>query len=278
MRSGVWRGLSGERTAWAFVDVTDPLVAWLAYRGEMVSADETVAGALSIFHSRRLRNAGAALYDAELHLDRERNAINPLLPSRLRGFFAFPNKRAATHAAAIWGLPSFSSENLVEIMLHPNVRVAEHDSQYITRKLSGGPGPWMARYVRGETDEQGPWGRMPELVVEGRALILGTELRERAKETVLATWPYADSVLELGRIGAELGTDAGLITAWVATNRRRRVRFIMRDAEFRDPDFLDAFAQFRDQGNPIDWKALRSFMEGRARLPDLTPEEFDLVS
>lgn len=73
----------------------------------------------------------------------------------------------------------------------------------------------------------------------------------------------------------ELGTDANLITAWVATTPRRRVRFIMRGAEFEDPDFLQAFARFRDGRNPIDWQALKSFVEGRAKLPDLTPEQFD---
>src|SRR5690349_15576506 len=127
MGSGVWGGLTGERKAWAFIDVSDPLVAWLAYRGEMVSADETVDGVLSVFHTRRLRNAGAAVYDAEVYLDRERTSIDPLLPSRLRGFFAFPDVRAAMHSAAVWGLPSFAPENLVEIELHPQARVAEHD-------------------------------------------------------------------------------------------------------------------------------------------------------
>lgn len=189
--------MTGERTAWAFIDVRDPLIAWLAYRGEMVSADQTVPSSLSVFHTRRLRNAGAALYDAEQQLDRERHSLDPHLPFRLRGFFAFRDMPPAKQAAAVWDLPSFRLENLAEIELHPHARVAEHDSQHITRKLAEGPGPWMAQYVRGQTDEQGPWGRMPELVVEGRALVLGTALRERAKDTVLATWPHADSIWNL---------------------------------------------------------------------------------
>lgn len=40
----------------------------------MVSADESIEGALSVFHSRRLRNAGAQLYDSELCFDPTRGA------------------------------------------------------------------------------------------------------------------------------------------------------------------------------------------------------------
>lgn len=276
MTSGVWGGRGGGRSAWVYLDVEDPFVAWMVYRGELISADQVGDGAISIFHTRRLKHARRVLYDTETALDDLRAELRPEAPSRLRGFFAFPDSESARRAAALWPLPAFREENLVEVEVHPDASISEHDSQFITRKLASGPGPWMKQYVLGDTDEQGPWGYMPELVIEGRALILGTETRERAKQTVLATWPRTDSLLELGRIGVQLGTDVGLITAWVEPSAQRRVRFIMRDGEYRDPAFIARLAEFRDAGNPIDWDALATFQEDRAVVPDLRAEEFDL--
>jgi hypothetical protein len=69
-----------------------------------------------------------------------------------------------------------------------------------------------ARYLAGDAFDAEPlW----ELVVDGRANIYGTELRETAYEIVKATWPRSLALLELARLGPELGSDIGIITAMV---------------------------------------------------------------
>jgi hypothetical protein len=102
---------------------------------------------------------------------------------------------------------------------------------------------------------------MWELVVDGRAFVFGTELREQAYEIVKATWPSSLGALELARLGVELGSDLGLITALAVGDAKRvRVDYYMNFVDAEDPDFLTRLGKF----------------DGPRRYSDLGPD-FDLV-
>lgn len=99
---------------WAYLDVSDPLVAWLVYRAEIVSCAEVGPTALSSWTADYLR--GLAYDDIQTQWMREqaieaiRSARYSDKASRLRGFYVFPD-RAAALAARRWSGPRHFCED-----------------------------------------------------------------------------------------------------------------------------------------------------------------------
>jgi hypothetical protein len=202
----VLQSMTDWRKAYAYLNVDDPLVAWLVYRAEMVSAGELHASALSFWSARMLR--GRKQYTQELMLDQVRQSSHAAAVSRLKGFYLFPNEASARAAATRWDGGAFHSEFLAEVAINPCSRISQYDAEWITQDLPASDA-WMHAYFSGQATATPVW----ELVVEGRALILGTNLRERAYATVKNTWPQSLAVLELARLAVEVGSDLGAITA-----------------------------------------------------------------
>jgi hypothetical protein len=95
--------------------------------------------------------------------------------------------------------------------------VSRHDAEWISKRLDDASADWMRAYLRGEAAGPDPvW----ELVVDGRGLVLGTELRKAAYEVVKATWPRSLALLELARLGVELDSDLGLIVPMAVRDER----------------------------------------------------------
>lgn len=95
--------------------------------------------------------------------------------------------------------------------INPRSRVSHYDAEWITQDFPVSDF-WMHAYFSGQATAAPVW----ELVVEGQALILGTDLRERAYATVKKTWPQSLAVLELARLAVEVGSDLGAITAMLS--------------------------------------------------------------
>jgi hypothetical protein len=264
-----------DTTAWVYLNVDDPLVAWLVYRGEMVSADTAGSRALSIWHTRAIYRAftdaistAAAEYRDELAIEAARASRHPDCTSRLQGFYAFPDRDTAFRART-WG---FRADQLVEIEIAPTGRVSQYDAQSITQ-LGTGAGPWIDRYLAGDPQSQVPiW----EWIVQGRAVIYGTELRERARETVLRTWPTSRPLLEVARLGTWLGSDLGLITARAtATPAGHRIEYWMNFADATNHAFLTRLDDLkRDHPDLVDFDALGDPTDPDPVRPDLTSWNF----
>lgn len=266
-------------SGWAYLNIADPLVAWLVYRGEMFSADMVRVAErwtpLSIFHANRLRTVSrrADIYQTELGIERVRAGVHPDKASRLRGFYLFGDEESAQQAEGAWD-GSFRAEYLCEVGISPGSRVTRYDSTWITQEFMSGPGTWMNRYVEGE-----PYGRDPlwEYVVEGTAFVYGSALRERAYETVSRKWPEALAALELGRIAAALGSSLGRTVAFPAVaDEGVKVRYILDMQDAHNPDFLDRFGAFvNDPNNPVNRKDLAPISDTAwFRAPDLRDRDF----
>lgn len=233
------------QSAWVYLNVEHPLVAWLVYRGEMFSADmvhvspDTPWTPLSLFHMGRLRRPG--MYQTELAIDEARRHSFPEKSSRLSGFFVFADEESAKRAAGSWdGI--FRSEFLCEVGVGTASKVTRYDSNWITHEFGGGPGAWTERYVAGAAYNDAPlW----EHVVEGTALVYGTALRQRAYATVRRTWPESLALLELGRIALELGSSLGRIVGLpVPADDNLRVRYILDMVDADQPEFLSRIKAF----------------------------------
>jgi hypothetical protein len=272
------------QSAWAYLNVESPLVAWLVYRGEMFSADmahlppEAAWTPLSIFHTGRLRSIATSVgtYENERAIDEVRRRDYPEKISRLSGFYVFGDEDSAQRAEGLWD-GNFRQEFLCEVGLRPGSKVTRYDSNWITHEFRGGPGTWVARYVAGE-----PYDRAPlwEYVVEGTAVVYGTALRERAYATVAQTWPESLALLELGRIAAELGSSLGRVVALpIVADQNIRIRYILDMIDAEEPGFLSRIKAFVDDAsNPVNHADLTPISEEDwFRVPDLTEQEFTVA-
>lgn len=122
---------------------------------------------------------------------------------------------------------------------------------------------WIDKYLSGQPSEQPTW----ELLVEGRGLILGTEVRQRAYETVRNEWPDSLALLELSRVAVELGSDLGFIAPIVTVAdgwAELKMYLDFRDAT--NPAFLYRLGRYDGPKNTADLNGKSDLV-----LPDLTP-------
>ena len=225
---------------YVFLDVQDPLIAWLVYRAELVSALLAHERALSVWCTGRLRDI--QVYQHEMSLEQVRRASFPDAVSRLTGFYAFPDRQAALAAASRWQVPSFREDLLAEVGIHPAATVSRYDAEWITHHFGSPDSQWMNDYFAGKPTTDPIW----ELLIDGRALVFGKSLREAAYETVKATWPRSLALLELARVGAELNSDLGLITAMLFTDGTGLdVRYAMNFVERQEPGLPQTLRRVR---------------------------------
>jgi hypothetical protein len=270
-----------DMPAWVFLDVTRLLTAWLVYRGELFSADQVGPEALSIWHTGRLRAAtehprssGAAYYQGEVAVENARASRYPDSTSRLRGFYVFPDRDTARRASATWDGGGFSLDTLTEVEIASTSRVSQYDAQWITREnLSTSDVAWIDRYLTGVAESEPPiW----EWIVEGRAVIYGTDLREQARGVVLQEWPGSRPLLELARLGAWLGSDLGLITARAISKPNGiHVEHHMQFADATNAAFITRVLDLaRDHPDQVDREALAELKDRDPVTPDLSPWNF----
>ena len=254
-----------QRRGYVYLDVHDPLVAWLVCRGELVSAPQLRENALSFWAAGRLRDRRSL--EQELEIERVRQRDFPAAVSRLLGFYIFPDEDSA-HAAQSWELSAFCAENLAAVSIDPRSRVSRYDAEWITENVANVGGVWISRYLNGEATDAPIW----ELVVDGRAVVLGAEVRERAYETVKREWPDTLGMLELARVAVEVRSDLGVITAALTqTNSGLLVDYFVK-FDANDPEFLRRLEDFGGPKNTHDLNANTALV-----VPDLRGRRLKLV-
>lgn len=257
--------------AWVYLNISDPLVAWAAYRGILVSADRVGhPHAISHWHANLLRSAPDApsSYRVEQLVEQTRQRTMSECASRLVGFYAFPDRQTAIQVGARSG---FDRSCLVEIEILEGSTISSLDSAWWQEMPNPSGTGWIESYLSGRSF--GPH-RQAELVIQGKALVLGTGIRERARDVVLGLWPESAPLLEFARLGVELDSNLGLISARVSSGVDIiRVGYIldMRDAD--EPDFLDRLGTY---SGPIDHAAINNGPDS-FRVPDLRDHEFTIA-
>jgi hypothetical protein len=264
----------GSFEAFAFLDVTHPVVAWGAYRGVLVSAraeDHSHGMPVSMMFAGMVLHQNNVRLQNELLIEKIRAERFPGATSRLSGMFFFTEPKCAKHAES-WG-GHFKRSNLAQLEVYPSRPATVVDSNWITHapvdatgRLGGGSSTWIESYWSGTPFDDIPvW----ETIVDGRAVVWGTELRERAYSLLQREFPYAMDMLEVARIAAHLGSDLGQSTAWLThpASGRFELAYYMdfRDAE--NPEFLDRLEKYDGPRN------VKDLAPGKATfgLPDLLP-------
>ena len=272
-----------ETDAYVFLDVQNPWVAWGAYRGVLVTRPVTPLGFVSAWLADLLRKRGSEHVKTECDLERIRAERFPERISRLGGFFCFHDLECAQAAARLWNTATrnnFSLEYLAKLSLTDAEGRDQLDSNWITyaQSHSLSPHEWMMRYWQGnEYPKEDPiW----ETMVEGRVIILGTELRERAYQVVKSHWPKSLMLLEISRLAALIGSDLGSIHAYLdelETEYLVDYRMNVQDAE--NAEFLSNLSNLMQSDHPKNWADLDPWIESGSfgHTPDLTPFSFRLA-
>jgi hypothetical protein len=243
--------------AFAFVDIEHPVVAWGAYRGVLISANAEYAPPecpISIMFAGLIQN-NIRLHN-ELLIEKYRQLHFPQCNSRLTGMYFFEDRCLAERAYE-WG-GHFCSEYLAEVELFPTVPVFRHDANWITCASLDKQGKieneeWIRQYWSGKPfpEKEPVW----ELIFQGRAVICGTELRNRAYKNISSRFPKAVSLLEISRLAALVGSDLGSSSAWLVRkeNDSFDLSFYtdMRDA--KNPDFLEKLRIYMNSGEPCNY-------------------------
>jgi hypothetical protein len=114
-----------------------------------------------------------------------------------------------------------------------------------------------------------------EVLVEGRAYVLGTELRERAYALVEKHMPDSTPLLELGRVSAWIGSNLASVYAFLhGTGDYVELNYVMEMMDAHDATYLERFEELRASGHPMRAEAIRAFAEGKVHTPDLRPFGF----
>lgn len=257
----------------AYLDIDHLVVAWGVYRGVLVSAHAEARppkAPVSMMFAGMIQHENNARLHNELLIESIRITKFNDKVSRLTGMYFFSDA-AQADAAVQWG-GYFRKENLAELEVHP-VAHTKVDANWITyadHDESGRVNPaetaWIEKYWAGE-----PFGDSPvwETLVDGRAIIFGTELRQRAYDKVARAFPNALDTLEIARLAAVAGYDLGQTAAWITQTAEDRFCLAyyldMRDSD--NPEFLERLGKHEGPKN------MKDLAPGRETfgLPDFRP-------
>ena len=197
--------------AFVYLDVEDPRIAWLAYRGLITSSDNTEAnpGNISWHAFNTLCRGVTASLRREGKLEACRLHSFPSKLSRLTAVYAYPNIEAAERGSE--GRGKFRRENLVAIHPAGDFRREEYDSEWASNFDSLDAESAASSYWSGEKSKK----PLPELLLQGRFWIYGTRVRKRAYEVIKKRGLNSLAILELSRLAPEFGCDLGTIAPWV---------------------------------------------------------------
>ena len=271
---------SGSATmrVFAFLDLEHPPVAWAVMRGMMVSAEHAFpaphTGAISFMLAGMIEfQNNPRLFNESVVESVRRSKFNTQV-SRVRGMYFFRSKDEAIARIGDMRWPEyFQSENLLELELHGTGQQTVVDTNWITfapRANDGRLEPdeldWTSKYWAGELYCKSPvW----ELVANGVALVLDTDVRRRCFEYVKTKFSESHIPILMVRLAAEAGTRGGLITPFLLRKNEREIELQYRwvDYEFHDPDVIAQMAEHPDFGH-----LAKLFRENETwKIPDFRP-------
>lgn len=250
-------------TAWCFLKINDPLVAWETYRGEIISSDYYHDGypIISPRSASVLRMLGSKIVATnELLLESVRQKYFPNKVSRLTGAFLFENKADADRAIAMWGdeVGHFNPFALTEVNPSLDTYCSKHDSNWITFYLGKESLDlsWMHHYWNGDIC---PEYNVPlwELIACTRCYICNNELRQQAYNNIRERFNTIFSrktlsLLEQARLAAYLGSDLGHSTPYLMQTSpdTLTVRYIISMVDAKNPEYLERlYSYVRDPKN-----------------------------
>lgn len=262
--------------AYAYLDVQSPVCAWCVYRGVLVAANmHDQPGFISVWSASLLRNSEPQRLRREFTLEIARQVHFPNLVSRLSGMYCFVDIDSARRAASSWR-GHFELENLVELHLDGPRSSQKFDANWIRDDLSDPT--WQNRYWQGDPcpDAEPIW----EMVFDGRMIVLGTTVREKAYQVVKREFPNSLGILEIARQAAWVDSDLGDICHWAhEEGDALYVEYLlnMRDAD--DPNFLDRLGALHKNGHEINWTDLGPHLEAGSfgNVPDLRHLNFSIL-
>ena len=254
----------------AFLNLEHPPVAWAVMRWMMVSADHASPSAnqgfISFMQAGMIEHQNNARIFNESIIEGIRNTSFANRVSRMRGLYCFPSRAEAEARIDDRGWPLFfSAQNLLELELHCDTRPTIVDANWITFAPLGADGrintndlSWITRYWAGEPfNDCTVW----ELLANGVALILDTDVRRRCFELVKRVFHESHIPILMSRLASEAGTRGGLITPFLLSENDQHVRlgYLWSDAEFRDPTVIEKIAGHPDCGFLHRLRAMADF-------------------
>ncbi|WP_434155832.1 hypothetical protein [Pseudomonas sp. JZ134] len=249
-----------------YLDIDNPLVAWNAYRGVLVSqklvqqsVGNPLVPALSMTVANFFMNRDweRLEFENELEMERERNF--PKKVSRLTGLFVFDEPESALAVAddESWGGAKghIQDDNLTDIEISAAPNYTRLDANWISWMLkvrSEGNLDWRSGILPYWAGDVCPHFSQPiwEGLLDGTVTIWGTELRHRAYASLKKRSPSTVCLLELSRIAASLSSDLGHISALVTReNGQQLMSFHIDMQDSNDKTFLDRLGKYINE-NP----------------------------
>lgn len=279
--------MQDRKSVWAFLDISDPLVAWEVYRGIIIAPDcyliEEYPG-ISFWQVNLFKKINSVMSINEIKLECIRQKYYPNAISRFRGLYCFESEYVASETAKFWGNRNhFSSFCLSELSIPNGSPSSKLDSNWISFYLGkeSTSQNWMHSYWSGEVC---PLAESPrwELLVVARADVLNKELRKQAYENLkkknkLSVLP----LMELSRIAAYIGFDLGHCCPYVfeLSNNRFKIADIFDRRDANNPLFLEALSKYFDdpKNKPfINWNDYNKLkFSDTICVPDTTERNFE---
>ena len=267
----------------------DPLpAAWAAYRGTMYSASTVGTEVFRpiaywpyglMKRGREGDRLALLRLEKEITLEQIRKLHYPQRVSRLHGIYVWGSEEEAIRCESKWRVSEgkyFDRDNLGEVgFTYSNL--TKVDAQWIDEFVltSGVPADfdWAHSYWNGEPRNSNPhW----EILIEGRGLIWGTQVRENALRRIETHWPHLLGQSELSRIAVQIGSDLYNIAPFVFQERSNsiRVEFCL-DARDQTDAFMKRIGEYISSLDKtvINYKALE-LLRSNQTLPDLRPKGF----
>ncbi|MGE3977055.1 MAG: hypothetical protein AB7F94_05650 [Nitrospira sp.] len=223
----------------------------------------------------------------ELRLEEIRREFYPHQVSRLHGLYVWGDQDSAVRGQQRWGTVAgthFQPEYLVEVSFTYSA-LSRVDTTWIDECLLPDTIPFdendvdlMHSYWKGDPYlESDPLG---EYIVEGRGVIWGTALREKAYEILEQQAPLSLGQLELGRIAVKLGSELYHIAPYI--QRTGKTKFMVRyffDGRQQNNDFMRILGRHiaKADGSAINWHAINLLKE-TTYLLDLQHLSFEIDS
>ncbi len=270
--------------AFVYLDVDFPPVAWLVYRGLLISSDCKSAnpGNISWFFVDVVRRGLISTIRREGILEGFRLKEFEDRPSRLSCVYAYPTLETATRGD--YGRGKFRKENLVAIAPDSTqFKTSAHDSNWIT-DFDSLPYEVGKKYWTGEQTKE----PLLEFLLTGRFWIFGTTVRTRAYETIKQTWPNSLAILELSRLATYFDSDLGAVAPWLKREKDERI-VVSQVIKYDDAEGVEILRRAIEQRkrNPsfwINWTDLEPLRhpapdpewDTRFCVPDARPYEHEL--
>lgn len=264
---------------YVFLNIEDFCVAWETYCGRLISVEESMSQGIipmSSWMASLIKRNDVNWLHNEIIMENIRQLHFSSEISRLQGMYFFEDESTAIRASEEWHDGRFNLNNLVEVEFSPDSTITKVDHNWIYDNMRNtidsaneSNTEWIHKYWRGETTGRSPlW----ELLVKGKAKVLGTELRSRAYETIRNRQPRTLGLLEISRVGWELGSHYGHIVAWLVENPSEsyfEIQYAYDERDKDNEDFIKKLQQYEGPRNTMDFNANTEFVS-----PDLRSEFF----